>query len=219
LPSRSSVLNSGPLGSPLTLSLAAHGALACGIGLLLLAGRIHFPEKVEITVIDVPQSPRAIQVSKPEPKKAEPPKPRAVFGMSRKAVTADAKDGGEAVKLGNTVTKAPDNEKLRPDDADALPVPTEEYLVTQMPELAQEVRIPYPALAKQKGAQGSVIMDLLIDSNGSVRQAEFIQGPEESLNQAAMAAVKGFVFKPAKLQDKAVAVKIRYAYKFVLERG
>jgi TonB family protein len=62
-------------------------------------------------------------------------------------------------------------------------------------------------------------MDLLIDAEGRVRSAEFVQGPEASLNDAAMAAVKGFKFLPAKLQDRAVAVKIRYAYKFVLERS
>ena len=61
-------------------------------------------------------------------------------------------------------------------------------------------------------------MDILIDATGHVRDAKLLQGPDESLNQAALAAVRGFVFKPAMVQDKPVAVRIRYAYRFVLER-
>ena len=176
-------------------------------------------EIVEIAVIDAPTSPpKAVNIqSRPEPKKSETKKPRAVFGASRKSLTTDAPDASE-FKAGNTVAKAPDQEKLKPEDADSLPVPTEEYLVTQMPELAQEVRVPYPAEAKRKGAQGSVVMDILIDASGKVREANLVQGPEDSLNAAALEAVRGFAFKPARIQDKAVAVRIRYAYRFVLER-
>ncbi len=185
--------------------------------LILLFYRPSSPttEKVEISIVDKPL-PKAVSLSRPEPKKPKVEQPRAVFGLSRKSMTSDA--GTNEVKAGNTVAKAPDNEKLRPDDADTLPVPTEEYLVTRMPELSAEVRIPYPPEAKQKSAQGAVVMDLLIDAQGKVREAKLVQGPEESLNQAALNAVMGFSFRPALIQDKAVAVRIRYAYRFVLER-
>jgi TonB family protein len=177
------------------------------------------PEQVDISVIESPkQAPQALSLSKPEPPKKEEKKPRAVFGVSRNAVTAPDDRSAEDVKAGNTVAKAPDQEKLKPEDADSLPVPSEEYLVTQMPELAQEVRVPYPPEARQKGIEGAVVMDILIDASGKVREARLIQGPDESLNQAALTAVKGFVFKPARVQDKPVAVRIRYAYRFVLER-
>lgn len=133
-------------------------------------------------------------------------------------MTSSQDSASEEVKAGNTLAKTPDQEKLRPEDADSLPVPTEEYLVTEMPKLAQEVRVAYPPDARQKGIEGPVVMDLLIDATGRVRDAKLLQGPDESLNQAALVAVRGFVFKPAMVQDKAVAVRIRYAYRFVLER-
>lgn len=185
----------------------------------LLFQRVRPTQNVDITVIDAPaQAPKAVSIqTRREPKKIEKKQPRAVFGQSRKALTSEAPDAIET-KAGNTLAKAPDQEKLRPDDPDSLPVPTEEYLVTQMPELAQEIRIAYPPAAKRRGIQGAVVMDLLIDTEGKVREVTFVQGPEASLNTAALNAVRGFLFKPAKIQDKAVAVRIRYAYRFVLER-
>jgi protein TonB len=87
-----------------------------------------------------------------------------------------------------------------------------------MPELKSEFRIPYPPEAKQKGIQGAVVMDILIDAQGTVRDAKLIEGPGSGLNEAALEAVKKFKFSPAFMQDKPVAVKIRYAYRFILER-
>lgn len=178
----------------------------------------HRPESVDITVIENPRTEvKPMSIAKPEPKK-DIPKPRAVFGISRKALTSPNDSAAETVKAGNTVAKTPDQEKLKQEDADSLPIPTEEYLVTSMPKLSQEVRVPYPLEARKKGVEGPVVMDLLIDATGHVREATLLQGPDESLNQAALAAVKGFLFRPAQVQDKPVAVRIRYAYRFVLER-
>jgi protein TonB len=203
--------------SPWIVSGSLHFALAALL-VFLLFERVHQISQVEIAVIDAPAQAKAVNISaRPEPKKEPKKAPRAVFGQSRKAITSEAPEAVES-KAGNTLAKDPDKDLLKPEDPDSLPVPTEEYMVTQMPELAQEVRIPYPSEAKRKGAEGAVVMDLLIDSSGKVRDAQLVQGPEGSLNAAAMQAIHGFLFKPARIQDKAVAVKIRYAYRFVLER-
>ncbi|MBI3557123.1 MAG: energy transducer TonB [Deltaproteobacteria bacterium] len=140
---------------------------------------------------------------------------RAVYGLSRKAITSN---DGEILKAGNTVAKAPDEEVLKPGDADSLPTPTDEYLVTRMPELASEARIPYPPEAQKKNVEGPVVMDILIDQAGAVRDAKLVSGPGAGLNEAALTAVRNFKFKPALLQDKPVAVRIRYAYRFVLQK-
>jgi protein TonB len=159
-----------------------------------------------------PQVP-VVQISKPPviPQKET----RKVFGLSRNALTTDA-PGAVEVKAGNTLAKEIDQEKLRPEDADDLPVPTEEYLVTSMPRLKSEVRIPYPPEAKKKNIEGVVIMNILIDEKGKVRQAELQEGPGYGLNEAALAAIYNFEFTPAIVGNKAVAVKIRYAYRFIL---
>lgn len=177
-------------------------------------------QKIKIQITEAPlvenkQAPQVpvVQISKPAvtPQKES----RKVFGLSRNALTTDA-PGALEVKAGNTLAKEIDQEKLRPEDADDLPVPTEEYLVTSMPRLKSEVRIPYPPEAKKKNIEGVVIMNILIDEKGKVRQAELQEGPGFGLNEAAMAAIYNFEFTPAIVGDKAVAVKIRYAYRFIL---
>lgn len=199
-------------------------AISAGFHLVLAVGVLwivygSFNDTIEIVVdapVEAPVGAKVPQISA-KPKEPEKPKqkPKAVYGFSRKSATAD---DGIDVKRGNTVAKAPDDKKLDKDDPDSLPIPEDEVLVTRMPKLRDEIRIPYPSEAKKAGVQGAVIMDLLIDSKGAVREAKLVGGPGSGLDEAALEAVKQFRFEPALIQDKPVAVRIRYAYRFVLER-
>jgi len=193
------------------------------LGVAVVAGLVLFPwgrhrENVEFEVYEAPKDATApIRIAKPIPEKKAPEK-RSVFGASRKALTDATSPDAPTVKAGNTVAKDPDAEKLREDDADSIPIPTEEYLVSAMPVLEADFRIPYPAEAKKAKAQGRVLMKLLIDAEGKVRRAVLISGPGYGLNEAAVEAMKNFRFRPARVQDKPVAVEIQFAYNFVLER-
>lgn len=81
-----------------------------------------------------------------------------------------------AVKKGNTLAKEVDQTVLNDSDSDALPSPTEEYLVSDMPQVLSEVKPVYPKEAKEKELEGSVVMDILIDATGRVRQVSVIEG-------------------------------------------
>ncbi len=204
---------------PWQFSFLLHAVFSLFIAAVLIQ-RSTTTENVDIEVIE---NPVQATTSSPPKEIAQPVKKeqvvpaKAVFGVSRKAML-DESGAGESVKLGNTVTTAPDTKKLSDDDPDSLPIPAEEFLVSQMPTLVSEVRVPYPAEAKKRGIQGAVVMDILVDSAGKVRQATLVEGPGFGLNEAALEAVKGFQFKPALIENRAVAVKVRYAYRFVLER-
>lgn len=200
--------------SPWVWSGLGHAGLAL-IALIVILGAPSLPHKeVEIEVFESPKvSSQPVVVTQPKPAIKLPVK-HEVFGVSRKSQTSES---GETIKAGNTVAKAPDQEKLKSTDEDSLPIPSEDYLITEMPKLTTEVRIPYPPAAKKKGVQGAVVMDILIDASGSVREVKFLDGPDPDLNDAAVAATRSFKFTPAKIQDKSVAVRIRYAYRFVLE--
>ena len=168
-------------------------------------------------VIDNPvAAPAPLRIAAPKPK-AEV-KARAVFGVSPKSLQATDDRPGIEVKAGNTVAKAMDNEKLNADDPDALPIPTDDYLVSSMPKLISDFRLPYPEEAKRKSIQGSVLFDILIDATGKVRDVKLLSGPGYGLNEAATQAVQQLKFSPAQAQGQAVAVRIRYAYRFVLEK-
>ncbi len=199
---------------PWAVSAVLHGLAGFTVLSIFLWAAQPRPKPVEITIIEIPKaSPKVVTLSKHKPVPLV--KARQVYGVSRKALTSE---NGAEVKAGNTLAKTPDTEQLKPSDLDSLPVPSEEYLVTAMPKLLEEVRIPYPPGAKVRGVSGVVTMDLLIDNDGKVRQALLVDGPDYELSAAAVAAATGFRFKPAYIQDKPVAVKIRYAYRFVIER-
>jgi periplasmic protein TonB len=143
---------------------------------------------------------------------------REVFGVNRNAHTDDLTNKSEAfdAKRGNTLTKESDHTVLGKFDSESLPVPTEEYLVSEMPFVLSEVRPVYPKEAREKGIEGSVALNILIDEFGKVRQASIIEGAE-IFQAGAVEAIKKFTFSPAKVDGQAVAVRIRYLIKFELE--
>ena len=179
-------------------------------------------KKIPIEVFQYPvaaPSQLKLQPSMPQIQDKKPePLVKKVFGLSRKALTTTQSSAQTAeVKQGNTVAKENDNLKLEKDDPDSIPIPTDDYLITSQVALLKDVKIPYPVKAKNENVEGPVVMDLVIDATGQVRSAQLIRGPGAGLNEAALEAVKSFEFRPAKVADQAVTVKIRYTYRFVLE--
>ena len=132
---------------------------------------------------------------------------REVFGASRNTYTDSSAADGVEIKKGNTLAKEVDTLKLEESDADSLPTPTEEYLVSDMPVLLSEVRPVYPKEAKEKQLEGNVSLDVLIDDKGNVRQVSVIEGLE-LFRSGAVEAMKKFKFKPARVDGKPVAVGI-----------
>ncbi len=209
--------------SAISTSFLIHGFFVVVYGVLQLNLTSYFvKDKISIEVIQYPQEVPAnlnLQATKPrdEAPKPEPVK-RQVFGVSRKAITTNATNADTAeVKQGNTIAKENDNLELIKDDADSIPIPADAYLVTTQVSLIKDVKIPYPPEARKNNIEGPVVMDIIIDQDGRVRSSTLVRGPGFGLEEAAMAAIKEFLFKPARVGEQNVAVKIRYSYRFVLE--
>lgn len=169
-------------------------------------------KKVEIGISQVPK--KKVIKKKAKPKK----KIRKVFGASRKSLKS-SKAGAPKVKQGNTIVKEVDQKKLKKDDLDELPIPKAEYLVTEMPSVLTEVQVNYPEKAKAIQLEGTVTLSILIDDKGVVRDASVVEGLIPEIDEEALRAIKGFVFSPAKIEEKSVPVRIRYAINFVLEKS
>lgn len=165
---------------------------------------------------EVKEKPKVVLKSVNEPVPESKPT-REIFGASRNSYT-DKSLGNEGVeaKKGNTLAKEVDQTKLLDSDASALPTPTEEYLVSEMPVPLSEIRPEYPKLARDKQIEGRVVMDVLIDQLGKVRQVSVIEGPE-IFRANALEAMRKFLFRPAKVDGKSVSVRIRYSLNFKLE--
>jgi TonB family protein len=71
--------------------------------------------------------------------------------------------------------------------------------------LVKEVRPVYPMMAKASGTQGTVVLQVRISKDGSVSEPRVISGPLV-LQQAAIDAVKQWVYKPYILNGEPVDV-------------
>ncbi len=88
--------------------------------------------------------------------------------------------------------------------------------LTRAPELQQFVQAEYPAEAEAQGITGSVLLEIDIGEMGEVLDARVIGPAGNGFDEAAVAAVKQFVFTPAEIDGKPAAVTIEYRYDFQL---
>ena len=179
---------------------------------------------VSFEMIKAPPKPTKVAEIQTSAKKTPPPpKPQQKplkrdIGAKRNSVTSDDKSA-PTVKQGNTLLKEDEGKVLKEDDPTDLPVPEKEYLITQMPAVLKKTKIRYQSRDGDMGMEGSVIFNLLIDEKGRVRQAELVEGLIEEMNKEARRAVMGYIFSPAFVEGKAVAAKIRFSVRFILEES
>lgn len=82
-------------------------------------------------------------------------------------------------------------------------------------ELVRRVEPEYPEQALRQGLQGSVLLDVRIGSDGSVRDIKVLNG-DPLLSDAAAAAVKEWKFKAQNLEGRAVEAETQITFEFRL---
>jgi len=112
-------------------------------------------------------------------------------------------------------------------DSIAVEIPEEEYLPSpedfvptdELPVPIKEVEPDYPPLARQAGIEGMVWVKVLVDKNGKVRDAIILKasGASAGFEEAALAAVSKWEFKPAISNNQPVAVWAMLPVRFVLK--
>lgn len=101
-------------------------------------------------------------------------------------------------------------------DADGNnPSPDEFVAVEEMPVLISMPPPVYPDMARQAEVEGTVMVRALVGKDGKVQDA-FVTEGIPMLNDAAVAAAKKAVFKPALQQHKPVAVWVQIPMRFTL---
>jgi TonB family protein len=88
---------------------------------------------------------------------------------------------------------------------------------TEMPKLARMVHPVYPPDAKAAGIEGSVVLQVVITAEGSPVSLKVISSPADNLSQAAMDAVRGWKWEPAKLNGAPVEVVSDVTIDFTLK--
>ncbi len=196
------------------------------------------PEKkpeIKVAKKTLPKTPRPNTKKKqPRPAEAqiEPAKP--VFGVTADSVTKSG--SGVAVRVGNTLAKEMEKELTKPKDVAALPPapkgptaapqpapkkkplkPVPVYELSRAPTFKKKIEPKYPDQARRNGIEGTVQLEILIDENGRVRRVKVLKSPGHGLERAAIAALSKSKFNPGVINGRAVPVKIKIPYRFVLD--
>jgi TonB family protein len=198
--------------SSIQLSIMLHGVVALVI--ILMSLDLFKITKKKIIDFEVYTDPVLAQMANPVVNKpmeeTPPPKPevvtRKVFGVNRKSITTtDA--SATAVKAGNTTAKENDNLELNKDDADSLPIPVADYLITDEPSVIFEPKNKQRTEeARKNGYTATARMKILVDVEGNVRDVKLLNELKYGLGERAIEIVKQVKLSPAKVNGKPVAV-------------
>ncbi len=81
--------------------------------------------------------------------------------------------------------------------------------------ILHQVTPEYPEFARKAGAQGTVVLDTVVNVEGAVTQVKFVSGPEV-LSQAAMDAVRWWRYEPYFVNGQPATVETTVAVNFRL---
>ena len=85
------------------------------------------------------------------------------------------------------------------------------------PVLVKEVKPQYTAKAKRAGIEGTVLLDCIVETDGSVGDVTVTRSLDEELDQQAVVAARQWTFQPGKKNGKAVRVQIALEMTFTLK--
>jgi TonB family protein len=84
------------------------------------------------------------------------------------------------------------------------------------PRLVREVKADYTDVARRRGVQGEVVMEILVRADGNVGEVRVVQGLDPGLDERAVQAVRQWRFAPAHRQGVPVEVVVEASVEFRL---
>ena len=98
------------------------------------------------------------------------------------------------------------------------PKPGKVTVLTEAIPLYRDNPAPaYPVLARKRGYEGTVILEVFVNRNGRVGDLKIHQSSGQAiLDEAALASVKGWQFNPGKKGDTAIDMWVRVPIRFNL---
>jgi protein TonB len=128
-----------------------------------------------------------------------------MFGVNME--TTSQAGSGPAMPIGNTPRPTPaPRAEAEPNRGGVTPVPA--YQVTTMPLPQGRCDGKYTEAAKLAGIEGTVVLDLVVDERGRVRDVRVVSGLGHGLTEAAIAAVKQCRFSPGEKDGTPVPVRV-----------
>lgn len=151
---------------------------------------------VIIETIDIPET---RQIQRPPP----PPRPAVPIETDSDDVPDDVTIESSDLDFDDAMVNLPPPPP--PGSGEEVEEILEFYMVEDKPEPIHQVAPIYPEIARKAGLSGRVFLKFLVDKDGRVSNVEVLGG-QEIFRQAAIDAIMQFRFKPARQNDKPVAV-------------
>jgi periplasmic protein TonB len=221
------------------VSFALHASLGMGVTELEPSKE---PERVAITVVDVPKPKAKPKVEEPPPpppppppveapkkaapraKAAEPPPaaqaaPAAAptFGI---AMTGGVGLGGIAVPVGESLQGSAEPRPKRVAEAKTLVEPKKPSSAcdepASKPKLLGIEPPQYTEEARAAAIEGKVRVEVVIDASGAVKSVKVLEPLGHGLDEAALAAARTASFEPAQQCGKPVSATIAFGIRFAL---
>jgi len=170
-----------------------------------------------------PQVPLIIPMGpvRTEPDTRAPGVPLIDGGVTIPTIPLPTVDGGVAQLPRFTFDPRPDSGPLfagrMPGDA----TPWESSLVDELPLLLAGPSAVYPDLLRQAGVHGRVVLEAVIDTLGHVEPGSVlvVESAHPAFAAPAQHSLLASLFRPARVQGRAVRVRVRMAFDFVLRDG
>jgi protein TonB len=163
------------------------------------------PEKSNTEEIEVIEIPPEIDI---------PPPPKAI---ERPKIPIESLD--EDVEEEETI----EDTTFNPEDMmDAPPPPPPSsgdfYVFDKAPKPKKMVKAEYPKVAREAEVEGIVVLKVTIDENGRVIAVSVVKSESQMFDQAAMDAMRQWVFAPAEQSGNPVKATVTIPLRFTLNR-
>ena len=215
-------------------------AFASALHLLLIGGPLLFAYLTREEVEDIPvitirsvadlAPPPSVQARPPQvqveaPKVAPPsvgiPKPVADELVTEEVTIATRQELATLMNPTNVQGSGGEGAALVIDipDEDFLPGSGDFVAVEQEPVVVKKEPPQYPEMARQTGLEGMVVVRILVMKDGTVKDVIVVRpsGTNVGFEEAAVAACKQWIFKPAIQNQKPVSVWVNYPIKFSIK--
>ena len=82
------------------------------------------------------------------------------------------------------------------------------------PRVIKQVNPQYSSGSHGIRLKGSVLIETVVGSRGTTRKTRVVRGLDKDVDEAAVEAVKQWIFEPARKEGKAVAVSVQIEIQF-----
>jgi protein TonB len=105
-----------------------------------------------------------------------------------------------------------------PEGDEKIPEPPERPLTQAIPHYKKNPPPVYPRMARRRGYEGTVLMEVLVSRQGRVKTVRLLESSGHGvLDREAMAAVKKWVFDPGRRGEEKVDMWVKVPVRFHLE--